>query len=510
MAGAGFLHSLAMWWTLLPCLVGASPDTAFPEWKARDSASTRVVAPVQPVRRRPDEAGWIVDREHPALGRDSTSTLEIGENPVSKVLLWPFDHAVRPGLKLALRPFHSAVDYGESSNVIDRGVMLVHPTGDENVWFYPVTTLDGTANSRWGLVYMDKNLFSRGWSFRASGAVTVEQDASGWVGGRTESITPLGLALRGSVSGGRSRAVDLRVPGAVGVGDATPTGAVSLSRFGWDLGVPGKGPVKGSTWEISYGSILRWTGLPTRQDQELPTSYRDSFAWFNKGDRGTSGTETDRTMAVSLGWSDQNLAGAPTSGGPVSARAWKTWADGGGDVVGMDVSATRCFLLGSQRYVYRKEDLRPYVDLDPGEIVRILDPTTLMERLTQRKILVVGFRFAHIWETDPSGAPASFFLFPSMGGDAPARAYGGGYLMDRTVAGGSVEYRWPIWKYLDGVAFTELAWASPGWWVETPRRLAPGVGGGLRARLDRLFLFRGYLAWGRAGTQYSLTTSSEF
>jgi hypothetical protein len=215
-------------------------------------------------------------------------------------------------------------------------------------------------------------------------------------------------------------------------------------------------------------------------------------------------------VGLGIGWSDQNLAGAPTSGGPVSARVWKTWADGGGDVVGMDVSGTRCYLLGSQRYVYRVEDLRPYVELDPREIVKILDPTTLMERLTQRKILVLGFRFSHIWETDPAGVPASFFLYPSMGGDAPARAYGGGYLMDRTVAGGSVEYRWPIWKYLDGVAFTELAWSSPGWWVETPRRLAPGTGCGLRARLDRLFLFRGYLAWGRAGTQYSLTTSSEF
>ncbi len=500
-----------MWWILLPCLAGASSDTAFPEWKGKDSSSKHVAAQKPPVSRHQDEAGWIVDREHPALGRDSTLIVEVGENPVAKVLLWPFDHAVRPGLRMVLRPFHSAVDYGEANNVVDRGIMLVHPTGNENVWFYPVTTLDGTAGSRWGLVYMDKDLFSRGWTFRGSGAVTVEQEASGWVGGTTESVTPLGLALRGYASGGRSRAVSIRVPGEVNVADPTTTGAVSMDRFGSEMGLMGKGPVKRSGWDLSFNSTQRWMGLPTRQDQELPTHYLDSLAWFRNGSRGTTpGMETDRTVGLGIGWSDQNMDGAPTSGGPLSARVSKTWSDGGGDVVGMDVSATRCFLLGSQRYVYRAEDLRPYVDLDPREIIKILDPTTLMERLTQRKILVVGFRFSHIWETDPAGVPASFFLYPSLGGDAPARAYGGGYLMDRTVAGGSVEYRWPIWKYLDGVAFTELAWASPGWWVETPSRLAPGVGGGLRARLDRLFLFRGYLAYGRAGTQYSLTTSSEF
>jgi hypothetical protein len=475
-----------------------------------DSTARRAAAPKSPAPRHPDEEGWIVERQHPALGRDSTLTVEIGENPVAKVLLWPFDHALRPGLRMVLQPFHSLVDYGETNNVIDRGIKLVHPTGNEDVWFYPVTTLDGTESSRWGLVYMDKDLFGRGWSFRSSGAVTVEQDASGWVGGSTESVTSLGLAMRGNVSGGRSRAVSLRVPGAVDVSNSTPTGAVSMERLGGEVGILGKGPVKGSGWDLSYNNIQRWTGLPTRQDQELPTNYRDSLPWFRNGDRGTSGTETDRTVALGLQWSDQNQAGAPTSGGPVSVRAWKTWAEGGGDAMGVDFSATRCFLLGSQRYVYRVEDLRPYLDLDPREIVKILDPTTLMERLTQRKILVLGFRFTHIWETDPAGVPASFFLYPSMGGDAPARAYGGGYLMDRTVAGGSLEYRWPIWKYLDGVAFTELAWASPGWWVETPSRLAPGVGGGLRARLDRLFLFRGYLAYGRAGTQYSLTTSGEF
>ncbi|HXP89785.1 MAG TPA: hypothetical protein VN931_02535 [Fibrobacteria bacterium] len=496
-----------MWLTLLACLAGASPDTTFPEWRkpaATDSTSTAAKPPVAPPQQEP---GWIVERQHPALGRDSTLTIELTENPVATVLLWPFDHILRPTVRMALMPFHSAVDYGENNNVVDRGLRLVHPTGDENVWFYPVTTLDGTDGSRWGLVYLDHDFLSRGWTFRSSGAVSVAQNASGRVEVRTSPFLPLGIGLRAETFAGRSRDMTIRVPGEVDVSDPTVTGGVSLEKVGADVGILGKG-VRGSWWDLTYNWTQNWAGLPARQDQELPPL--DSMPWFRDGPRGTKGTETDQTISIGAGWSDQNMAGAPTSGGPTWGRFWTTFADEGGSVSGIDVSSTRCFLLGNQRYVYRVEDLRPYLDLDPREIVRILDPTTLMERLTQRKILVVSFRYTHIWQPDPTGAPPSFFLYPNLGGDSPARAYPSGYLLDKTVGGGSLEYRWPIWKYLDGVAFTELAWSSPGWIAESPGKLAPGAGGGFRARLDRLFLFRGYLAWGRAGAQYSLTTSSEF
>jgi len=498
-----------MWLTLLACLAGASPDTAFPEWRKPAATDSAPVAPKTAVAPRAQEPGWIVEREHPALGRDSTLTIELTENPVATVLLWPFDHILRPAVRMTLQPFHSAVDYGETNNVVDRGLRLVHPTGDESIWLYPVTTLDGTNGSRWGMVYLDNDLLSRGGRFRASGAVSVEEDASGRMEARTAPFLPLGTGLRTTVTAGQSRATSIRVPGQASLADNVPTGAVSLGYFGWEVGIPGRGPVPHSWWDLSFNTTEHWAGLPARQDQELPRPL-DSLSWFRKGDRGTDGSENDRTVGFSAGWSDQNLAGAPTAGGPINGGFWWTSSETGGSLAGFSLSGTRCFLLGSQRYVYRVEDLRPYLDLDPREIVTLLDPSTLMERLTQRKILILGFKYTHVWATNPSGPPPSFFLYPTLGGDSPARGYPGGYLLDPTVGGGYLEYRWPIWKYLDGAAFTELAWASPGWVVDTPHHLDPGAGFGFRARLDRLFLFRGYLAWGRVGMQYSLTTYSEF
>lgn len=495
-----------MWAFLIPCLVAGPVDTGFPDWKRTPSAESKPARPKEAkVAPHQDQDEWIVVREHPAMGRDSTSTVELGGNPLVEAFLWPFDHILRPSVRLVMKPIHSAVDYGESTNMIDRGVRIVHPTGNEDVWLYPVTTVDGSEGSRWGLVYMDKDLFGRKWSWRASGAVSVAQDASASVSGATERWTPAELAFRFIGGVGRSRSVGIRVPDDVGIGDRSPTGMVSHSRANEGVGILGKGPVTGSGWDLGLDQSWHKSGSPARIDQVLP----DTIPWFHGGTRGTKGEETDRSVTLSLSWSDQNLSGAPTSGGPLSASISRTWADGGGDVLGVSFGGARCFLLGKERYVYRKEDLRPYLDMDPREIVKILDPTTLRERLTQRKILILGFRYSHIEELQ-ADKPVSYFLFPAMGGDAPARGYPSGQLMDHTVAGTYAEYRWPIWKFLDGVAFAELAWSSPGIWLEDADRLAPGGGGGFRARLDRLFLFRGYLAFGRSGMTYSLTTTSEF
>jgi hypothetical protein len=503
-----------VWWILLQSLALAAPDSLFPDWRTpppiRPGTSTGAPDSLSRAARRTTDSGWFVTRQHPALGRDSTVSIDVSEHPVLTAVMWPFDHVVRPTMHMALQPLHSPVDYGEKTRIVDRGLRLVHPTGDENVWLYPIATLDGTEGSGWGLVYIDNDLFDRRWNFRSSVAFDIQQDASFSVGGSTSPMLPLGMALRGLISGGHSRTVSLRVPGTVAIGNTTPTGSVSQDRFSGEIGIPGPGPCKGCYWDLSENVTARSTGVPLRADQEFRYGYQDSIAWFAGSKRGTDGSEIDRSTSLTLGWSDQNFGGAPTSGGPIRSRVSWVSAKGGGDIASFETSFTRYFLLGNERYVYRVGDLKPYLDLDPREIVRILDPTTLMERLTQRKILVVHFRYSRIWNADPNGVQPSWFMYPSLGGAAPARAYSGGYLMDRAVAGGSVEYRWPIWKYLDGTSFAEMAWASPGWWFDRPGQLAPGVGIGFRARLERMHLFHCYIAYGRAGMQYSVTTSGEF
>lgn len=494
--------------TLLAC---GDADSTFPGWIAPSQIapppSAAVKAPRNSANTGSHSSDWMVIQEHPALQRDSTVTLDILEHPVMAVVVWPFDNILAPTAKFMLRPVRKAVRYGERTQTIDRGLRLVHPDSVETRWLYPVATLDGSEGAAWGLTYLDQDFLGRQWDFRSSGRVAVQTDVSGSLSLTLPGSKAWGQQFWGSTAASRSKAVGVRIPGLWGAGDPANQGAVSMDRIQWSLGNAIALPWASSAW-INYSSEWLSVGQPLRWDLELPSA--DTVPWLSGGDRGTNGEETDRTLSVGWNNSSQNLSGAPSSGGTMGVKAWRTWAAGGGDAAGFEANFVRYVLIGKERYVYRAEDLKPYLDLDAKEVVRILDPSTLRQRLTQRKILALHARVAKMWEVDPSGIPTSFFLFPTMGSSAPARAYPGGFLVNRAVAGLSAEYRWPVWKYVDGTAFAEVAWADAGWWVPRWEQIAPGFGTGLRVRLDNRFLFRTHVSIGRVGIRYAMTSSSEF
>lgn len=496
---------------LLTFLFCGDADSAFPGWIAPSRKAPPPTATTNAKRATANNGNhssdWMVIQEHPALQRDSTVTLDILEHPVMSALVWPFDNILAPTAKFLLRPVRKAVRYGERTHTIDRGLRLVHPDSVETRWLYPIATLDGSEGSAWGLTYLDQDFLGRKWNFRTSGRVAVQRDVGGSLSLTLPGMRPLGQQFWGTTSASRSQAVGIRIPGMWDAGSPTTQGAVSMKKIQWSVGSAFPFPLASSVW-INYASEWLSVGQPLRWDLELPSA--DTVPWLSGGDRGTSGEETDRTLSVGWNWSDQNLSGAPSSGGAIGVRGWRAWAMGGGDAAGFEATIARYFLIGKERYVYRAEDLKPYLDLDAKEVVRILDPSTLRQRLTQRKILALHARVARMWEVDPSGIPTSFFLFPTMGSGAPARAYPGGFLVDRAVAGISAEYRWPVWKYVDGTAFAEVAWADAGWWVPRWEQVAPGFGTGLRVRLDNRFLFRTHVSIGRVGVRYAMTSSSEF
>lgn len=499
-----------MWILLLTAsLAAATPDTAFPDWRIAVDTGTARVGRSSPVGATGDRNGsWIVVSEHPALRRDSLASVDVTMHPLLTALLWPVDHAVRPLMGVPFKPLRPIIRYGEETELIERGQAFVHPTGREGLMLYPTAVLDGSTGSRWGATFVDRDFFGQGWRLQLNGALTVAAD--GYVGVSTRT-PPLGASSVQTRLGGSyslNREVALRVPGFREVGDPEVAGATSERRFLGDFGISSALPFANAGWDFAYQLAYRKVGAPRRIDADF--SGLSSIGWFADGDRGIRGQEWDHTFALGLGRSDQENPGAPSKGGRLNSRIWYTHADGGGDVAGIEAQGAQYFLLGTERYVYKKGDLEPYLDLDPVRIIRMLDPTTLRQRLTQRKILAVYFRMLRMWEIEEGRNPASYFLFPGLGGDAPARAYGGRYLMDRAVIGGTLEYRWPIWKYIDGTAFTELAWAAPEWWEPNLDRLAPGIGGGIRVRMPRMFLFRVQAAFGLAGPQLIATTDAEF
>lgn len=499
-----------MWTSLLILGLTATdrPDSAFPDWRIQppQTVAEKPTAPILPFDRVDGE--WIVVTEHLAIHRDSLASLEVVPYPFLTKLMWPIDHAVRPTVGMVVKPMRAAIRYVEATDMVDRGQNFMHPTGRESLMLYPTAVLDGSTSSRWGVTFVDRDFFSPGWRVQAGGAFTVAADGyfSAWT--QTPAFGPLSQRLRVGGSYSLNREMALRIPDYAPVWDRRVAGATSERRILGEIGVSMPGPIGGSWCDVTGQFADRNITAPRRFDADFTDV--ESIAWFANGQRGIRGREFDQTLSLGGGWSDQENPGAPTLGGRVDSRLWYTFAQGGGDVAGMDVQATRYFLLGSERYVYRKGDMQPYLDLDPVKIIRMLDPYTLRQRLTQRKILAFYFRASRIWETEGSKRPASYFQFPSLGGDAPARGYGGRYLLGKSLMGATVEYRWPIWKYIDGTGFVEMAWAAPDWWEPTPGRLAPGIGGGARMRTPSMFLFRVQAAFGLAGAQLIATTDAEF
>jgi hypothetical protein len=237
----------------------------------------------------------------------------------------------------------------------------------------------------------------------------------------------------------------------------------------------------------------------------------ETIDWLRYGNRGLAGGQEDYTVFAGR-WTQStvNLDGTPWEGSSHSFTVYRGTDFASSGVAGTELVWTKYFLLGNERYTYRKGDLDPYLNLNPQTIVKLLDPKTLRDRLTQRRILAIHAVVSGIWELDPLTGPASYYTFPSMGGESPARAYGGRRIMDKRIAGVSADYRWPIWKYLDGTVFAEVAWSGDDWVQEDWDRWAPGVGFGLRARTPKQFLFRGMLAYGKQGPRVNLTVDPEF
>lgn len=499
-------------WTpiLILGLAANNSDSTFPDWrKSPDSGASAVGAKRgnKTSRRKTNESSWIVVSEHPAIDRDSLGSVEVTNHPLLTALMWPIDHAVRPVTGLVFEPMRAPIRYGEQTELIDRGQSFMHPTGRESLLLYPTAVLDGSTGSRWGVTLVDKDFAGEGWRLQVGGAVTVAADCYIRAWTQSPEFGPFSQKVRWGGSYTLNREVGLHVPDLYPVWDTRLAGATSERHTFAEMVVSNPGPIAGSGWDLGYQYSRRKVGKPRRVDAD----FRDytSLDWFEGGDRGVRGVEIDHNFSLAGSWSDQENPGAPTKGGTIKTKVWYTLADGGGDVAGFNVQASRYFLLGTERYVYKKEDLQPYLDMDPIKIIKMLDPSTLRQRLSQRKILALYFRASRIWELDPA-VPASYFLYQGMGGDAPARAYSGRYLMGKALIGGTVEYRWPIWRYIDGTSFAELAWAAPDWWEPNLERIAPGIGGGLRVRLPRMFLFRIQAAFGLAGSQLIMTTDAEF
>lgn len=455
---------------------------------------------------------WARNNSDTLLSRtgrlDSLVWLNIRLHPLLSVAMWPIEKVASPLGRYILRPLEMPTIYADEEDVTGRVVRLVQIDSAGKIMLYPTMVMDGGTGSRLGGTYINQTLLGVGSYTRLGGAYMINRD---WYASTTISLPgkgPLYMHPNLRFSGGHSGNQLIWVPGNAPIGSGQSANTVREERQNAEVGL------SSSLKDYGGAELLLRVGRkeigPPEQKQAMFRDLSD-FSWFDHGDRGVAGgEETWLSPGIVWGKGMVNLEGTPSEGGRQSVALFRTFDRGGGDAVFLNADMARYFLIGDERYAYRKGDLDPYLKLSPESIMSLLDPTTLKRRLTQRRILAVYLTVRRMWEVEPTRDPVSYFHFPALGGDAPARAYTGRRLMDHAVAGGSLEYRWPIWRYIDGAFFTEVAWAGDEWWSVNNTGFAPGWGLGLRVRTPRQFLFRGQFAYGLEGASVLVTVSPEF
>lgn len=485
----------------------AEPD--FPDWRTdptKDAIRWR--------DRLPDTAlsasgtWYIVVSAPDLLRKDSLVWLDVLANPILSAAMWPVEKTASLLSRYTLSSIEGAALYAEREEIIERGVQLVSLDSTGGTMAYPTIVMDGGTGSRLGMAFRRRGIFAGKGFLRVGGALMLSRDWYASTNLAGPPLTALSVTPRLTLSAARSGEQAIYVPGAIGFGSGIPPQIVWESRRNLELGL--SVPIgKFGGLEPTFRLAQREIRDPVRRimaRDSLPES-----SWLAHGDRLIlGGDETSMLAGLLWGRGDVNFEGTPSEGGTQGVAVLRSWNRGGGDAVILHMDATRYLLLGSEKYGYRKGDLEAYTNLSPKAIVSLLDPATLRKRLTQRRILALKLSARRLWELDPRNDPVSYFHFPAFGGEAPARAYGGRRLMDRAVIGGSAEYRWPIWKYIDGSMFAELAWAGEHWWEPNAVGLAPGAGLGLRVRTPSMFLFRGQFAYGLEGARAIVTVSPEF
>jgi hypothetical protein len=103
-----------------------------------------------------------------------------------------------------------------------------------------------------------------------------------------------------------------------------------------------------------------------------------------------------------------------------------------------------------------------------------------------------------------------YFKMASFDVFSPARGFSGGRFHDNAMAVFNIEYRFPVWKYLDGEFFFDTGRVFNGFKDVSFKRFKYSGGTGLRLRTKNFFLCRLQVAYGGEGVKVLFKTSQAF
>ena len=458
----------------------------------------------------------------------NTEVAESTEAPAKSPWMWPFEHVIQPFLNGLIYPIAQPVDYAFKNGIIEKSVELISFGEDYKIMVYPSFNFKPGTRSMVGMNYRHRSAFFN----KDYLVVQGEYYANGDVG-LTARYTK--HALFGTrFFGGFRYDIDLDRDNRFTIPE-TKTNYLqpdSSYQFTWRLGAP---ITNTANWnaEIWTSLFCRRASHPDVQDSVLISDD------YKIEDRGLYQNVNQVPVGVSFVYDNLDVPYAPSRGSRLvlegdytfvgkysgvryedlgitrSAGAREVIEDGGKnhDYVTTQFIFQHYFLLGSsQNYVLSvkeaRENRRFYTDFSWDEAVRVWRPEQVFNTLFERRVIALQYRLVSLWEIEEGGAPHDAFI--NLNANSPLRGYDDKWTTHNLMSL-SMEYRWPVDRFVDGVLFDEYALIAPKLDKWSLDHFYNSWGFGIRVRQPNLYLFRLQVGFhGLHGVNLIMTIAPEF
>lgn len=452
---------------------------------------------------------------------------------VVDVIAWPFTHILQPIFSLAVYPMAEPIHYAFDNGVFEKSVDLITVGENKNILIYPAMNLKPGSSTMLGVFYRHRSLFLDHDYLVLEPYYYANGDFYFGLRYSKQDIFGLPLYATFRLQQYMDRDANFILPGTKEA-FIQPDSSLNLNfRLSFPLN-------KNKTWSLSFSSEL------DLMRASLPDNAKDSILIDDKFPISSRGLYQDFTqipLEMALYFDNLDYSFAPTRGSrfTLGARYYfvrdyegvkfnEVFYDDDGkeishehykfkddkknhDYIRTEMVFQHYFYLGKAKQFHlsvkeARQSRKFYLDFSLDETLRTWHPDNVMTTLFERRVLAFQFRLTDIWEMERGEAPYS--SFPWMNTRFPLRGYNGAWANNH-IMGLSMEYRWPVDRFVDGVVFNEYGLHASEFDEWSFDRYYNSWGFGVRVRQPDMFLFRIQFGFhGLHGVNLVITIAPEY
>lgn len=446
----------------------------------------------------------------------------------TSVLMWPFSHIIQPALNGLIYPIATPIDYAFKNGVVEKSVELITFGEKDNILVYPSFNLKPGSSTSIGVNYRHRSALLDKDYLVLQANYFANSDFDFVLRYTKQALfgTRFFAGFRFDLDWDRD---DHFVLPETKSSYLQPDSSYSVT---WRLGFPLS---KDMNWNAEI-----WT---SQEFDRFDVPDVEDSVWTGKAyaieDRGLYQNHMEYPIGLSIVYDNLDFPYAPSRGSRISLSGsynivgkydgvnykdlgldpkdfdHDVLEDGGKnhDYIRTDFLFQHYFFLGKgEKFILSATEARQnrkfYTDFSLDEALRVWRPENVMQTLFERRVLAMQFRMMSIWEMEEGGAPHN--SFPWLNARTPLRGYGDAWTAHHIMSL-SLEYRWPVDRFVDGVLFNEYAMIAPeidGW---SSDHTYNSWGFGIRVRQPNMYLFRLQLGFhGLHGVNMIITIAPEF